>query len=426
MVQGEGRRRWVPWLVGGLILALAVCAVPVVVAVTMVDRVPRVAASGGVPAASPRPGDPESVTQAWLRDRMTDVLAQQAAALLRGDERGFLAAAVPTSRAVPVLRRQYRSLRALRVTVWQPRIVDLPARQGGEWEVAVSFGHCFAVPGCQPARVSIETRWTGEADRLRLVAVEPSPSAQDGPRPWEVSDLVVASGRRTLVATTSAQRGQLATLLAEAEQAAAVADRYAVGAPPDRYLIFFAGAAEWRRWYGGDRPEWTAGYAVPVGGDHFDVVLGAQGLHPSVRDDLLRHEMTHVSSLPGEGYRTGANWWLVEGLADHAAADGRPVHGYESLPDVRKLVSAGWQGPLAEAEPGSGATGWRVNAAYGVGYLAVRHLVDRYGLSDVLAFFQAVMRDRRSVEEASRRVFGMEWPALHADCVAYIVAAAGP
>lgn len=409
-----------PWLVGGLVVALAVGAVPVVIAVTMVDGVPGVAASIPVPAASPRPGDPESVTQAWLRDRMTDVLDRQAAALLRGDEGGFLAAAVPASRAVPALRRQYRSLRALRVTVWQPRIVDLPAKRGNEWAVAISFGHCFVAPGCHPARVSIETRWAGDGDRPRLVAIEPSASAPDGPRPWEISDLVVASGRRTLVATTPARRGQLQTLLAEAEQAAAVADRYAVSAPPDRYLIFYAGAAEWRRWYGGDRPKWTAGYAVPVGGGHFDVVIGAQGLHPSVRDDLLRHEMTHVSSLPGEGYRTGANWWLVEGLADHAAADGRPVHGYESLPDVRKLISAGWQGPLAEAEPRAGTTGWRVNAAYGVGYLAVRHLVDRYGLSDVLAFFRAITHDRRSPEESARRIFGTEWPTLHTNCITYI------
>ena len=31
---------------------------------------------------------------------------------------------------------------------------------------------------------------------------------------------------------------------------------------PRRYLVFYAGANEWRTWFGGDWPEWTAGYAT--------------------------------------------------------------------------------------------------------------------------------------------------------------------
>jgi hypothetical protein len=426
VTQGEDTRRWVLWLGLGLAGALVVCSVPVVVAVAFLDRGPGAEASTSPrPVSSPLPGDPESVAQLWLRERMTDVLNQQAAALLRGDERGFLAAAVAKSPAVTALRRQYRSLRALRVTVWQPRISDLPSREGAEWAVSVSFGHCFAAPGCRAARVAVPTRWVESAGVPRLVAVDPSPSAQDGPRPWEVSDLVVAAGRRTVVATTAAQKPRLATLLTEAEQAASVADRYAVdGTPPDRYLIFYAGDAEWKRWYGGGRPDWTAGYAVPVGSGHFDVVLGARDLHSTILDDLLRHEMTHASSLPDEGYRTGANWWLVEGVADHAAAGGRPVSRYESLPDVRRLVAEGWRGPLASAEPGEGAADWQVSGAYGIGYLAVRHLVDRYGLADVLAFFKAVVHERHSLEQASTDVFGEKWQALHDDCVSYVRSAA--
>jgi hypothetical protein len=163
---------------------------------------------------------------------------------------------------------------------------------------------------------------------------------------------------------------------------------------------------------------------VPVGGGHFDVVLNAKGLHSSVLDDLLRHEMTHASSLPGEGYRTGANWWLVEGIADHAAAGGRPVGRYEGLPDVRRLVAQGWNGPLAKAEPGAGSSDWQVSAAYGVGYLAVRHLVDRFGEADTLAFFKAVVHDKRTLDQASAEVFGDPWSVLHGECVSYVRSAA--
>jgi len=423
---GSGRRRWPLWLALGVVAMVLSCAVPLVVIVTLRDHGPGAAANASpVAIQSPEPGDPEQVTQLWLRERIAEVLTRQAGALLRGDERGFLAVAEPKSAAVGALRRQFRSLRALRVTAWQVRITDIPERAGSRWRVAVTYEHCFVDPGCLTGPVSIETTWLDRGGVPRMVAVEPSPSAQDGPRPWEASDLVVAVGKRAVVATTAGQKGRLAEVLREAERAAEVADRYAVGGlAPRHYQVFFAGEAEWRRWYGGDRPEWTAGYAVPVGGGHFDVVLNAKDLHSSVLDDLLRHEMTHAASLPGGGYRTGENWWLVEGIADLAAAGGRPVSRYESLGDVRRLVASGWNGPLSAAEPGQRATDWQVSAAYGVGYLAVRHLVDRFGEQAMLDFFKAVVHERKSPEVASTEVFGEPWQALHDDCVSYVRSAA--
>jgi hypothetical protein len=411
----------------GVVATVLSCTTPVVVIASLRDSAPGAAAASPspVPVRSPEPGDPEQVTQLWLRERITEVLTQQAGALLRGDERAFLAVAEPKSAAVAALRRQFRSLRALKVTSWQVRITDVPERAGSRWRVAVTYEHCFVDPGCLTGPVSIETTWVDRAGGPRMVAVQPSPSAQDGPRPWEASDLVVAVGKRVVVATTARHKARLAEVLREAERAAEIADRYTVdGTPPGHYQIFYAGEAEWRRWYGGDRPEWTAGYAVPVGGGHFDVVLNGKNLHSSVLDDLLRHEMTHAASLPGGGYRTGENWWLVEGVADLAAAGGRPVSRYESLGDVRRLVSGGWNGPLSTAEPGERATDWQVSAAYGVGYLAVRHLVDRFGEPAMLDFFKAVVHERKSPDEASTEVFGEPWGSLHDDCVSYVRSAA--
>jgi hypothetical protein len=409
-----------------MVVTVLSCAVPLVAIVTLRGHGPGAAANASpVAIHSPTPGDPEQVTQLWLRERIVEVLTQQAEALLRGDERGFLAVAEPKSAAVGALRRQFRSLRALKVTAWQVRITDIPERAGARWRVAVTYEHCFVEPGCITGPVSIETTWVDRAGVPRMVALAPSASAQDGPRPWEASDLVVAVGKRAVVATTAGQKRRLAEVLREAERAAEIADRYTVGdRPPRHYKIFYAGEAEWRRWYGGDRPEWTAGYAVPVGGGHFDVVLNGKDLHSSVLDDLLRHEMTHAASLPGGGFRTGENWWLVEGLADLAAAGGRPVSQYESLGDVRRLVSGGWNGPLSAAEPGQRATDWQVSAAYGIGYLAVRHLVDRFGEQALLAFFKAVVHERKTPDTASTEVFREPWKTLHDDCVSYARSAA--
>ncbi|MCI4062914.1 hypothetical protein MRQ36_10150 [Micromonospora sp. R77] len=285
----------------------------------------------------------------------------------------------------------------------------------------VSVGYCFVVPECTPATVVIGTRWREAGEQPRLLAFDESRAAPAGARPWEVSDLAVAFGKRTVVATTPALRARLPALLTQAETAAKVADLYAVGtAPPDRYLVFYAGRDEWSRWYGGGRPAWTAGYAVGVGGGHHDVVLNAASLTSAGADDLLRHELTHAASLPDRGYSGRANWWLVEGLAEYAGADGQPVRRYEGLAEVRKLVGSGWNGRLDGLAPPDNAADDRVGGSYGIGYLAVRHLVDRYGEQRLLDFFRAVIHDRDPVEQASERVFGEQWSTLHDDCVAYV------
>ncbi|MGR6322331.1 hypothetical protein Q2K19_13965 [Micromonospora soli] len=417
----RGRRRRPLWIAIALVLVLVACGVPGVLLLGLVgDAVGR-------PAAG-RADDPAAATARRLGQRMTAQLDRQAAALLGGDRTGFLAVADPAAR--PALTRRYAALRALRVTVWRPAADGLPTAvdgRPGEWRLPVRVGYCFVVPGCTPSTVAIGTRWrlAGE-EEPRLVAVEESAARPAGARPWEVSDLAVAVGKRTLVATTPTLRGKLPGLLVQAEAAARVADRYAVGtAPPDRYLVFYAGRAEWQRWYGGGRPKWTAGYAVGVGGGHHDVVLNAQSLSPAGVDDLLRHELTHAASLPDRGYADRSSWWLVEGLAEYAGADGQPVGRYEGLAEVRKLLHGGWAGRLDALAPADDAADDRVGGAYGVGYLAVRHLVDRYGEQRVLDFFRVVVHERRPVAAAAEEVFGDPWPALHDDCVGYVRAVAG-
>ncbi|MEU9737942.1 hypothetical protein AB0E12_01945 [Micromonospora chersina] len=413
-------RRWRLWAVLGLVLVLVACGVPGVLLLGLVRD------AAGRPAADRE--DRGTAAERQLRARMTAQLDRQAAALLDGDRAGFLAVAEAAAR--PALTRRYAALRALRVTAWRPVADGVPAaddRRPGEWRLTVTVGYCFVVPGCTPSSVELGTRWRVAGDsEPRLTAVEESRATPAGARPWEVSDLAVAVGKRAVVATTPALRGKLPGLLAQAEAAAAVADLYAVAAPPpDRYLVYYAGRAEWQRWYGGGRPKWTAGYAVGVGGGHHDVVLNAQSLTASGVDDLLRHELTHAASLPDGGYADRSSWWLVEGLAEYAGADGQPVDRYEGLAEARKLVRGGWNGRLDALAPADDATDDRVGGAYGIGYLAVHHLVDRFGEQRVLDFFRAVVHERRSMAEAADEVFGEPWSGLHDDCVAYLRAVAG-
>jgi hypothetical protein len=419
----RARRRWPVWTAAGVALTLLTCVLPALLLVGVArDALGRPAV--GRPGGSGTDA-PATVAGRRLAERMTTELGHQAAALLDGDRAGFLAIADPAAR--PGLGRRFAALRALRVTVWRAEPDALPTPvEGlpGQWRLPVTFRYCFVLPDCTPSPVLAGTRWRESGGQLRLVAVEESRSAPGGVRPWEISDLVVAVGARTIVATTPALRGKLPGLLAEAEAAARVADGYVVaGPPPDRYRIFYAGPAEWQRWYGGGRPKWTGGYAVAVGGDHHEVVLNAQELPATGAGQLLRHELTHAASLPDRGYPGRATWWLVEGLAEYAGADGQPLARYPGLAEVRRLVRGGWNGRLDGLAPADDAPAERVGGSYGIGYLAVRHLVDRYGERRLLDFFKAVVHDRRSVEEASEEVFDDPWSTLHDECVGSVRAA---
>ncbi|MGW4465515.1 hypothetical protein [Micromonospora sp. NBC_01796] len=424
------RWRWPLWVALGVVGVLLFCGVPVGLTAVLIARMPDPAslpdtAASATPAVSPEPGDPVEVTAAWLGERIDALLDQQAQALLRGDEQGFLAVADPASPAAADLKRQFRVLRSMKVAAWHPSLNGRPTRMNSntsEWRVLVTIGHCFVLTDCRTGPVTIGTRWDDVRPQPRLIAIEPSMSGTDGPRPWEVSDLAVGIGARTLVAVPQTVRDKLPDLLKAAEQAAVVADRYAVGGTrPDVYRIFYAPGAEWKLWYGGGRPAWTGGYAVGIGGDRFDVVLNGDGLHRTAVDDLLRHEMTHAASLPGRGYASSENWWLVEGIAEYAGAGGRPVAQYEGLADVTRLLAAGggWNGKLESVEPADSAEDWRVSGSYGVGYLAVRYLVDRFGEEDLLAFYRLVVHEGRSVGDAAQQAFGVDWSALHNECVGY-------
>ncbi|MFD1080006.1 gluzincin family metallopeptidase [Micromonospora andamanensis] len=420
------RRRWPLWAaVVAVVLTLSV-GVPVAL---LTGRVSDVEVGEPATAASPTE-NPTTVAARQVAERITAQLDKQAAALLSGDRSGFAAIASPTVR--PDLRRRFDALKALRVTHWQGRPSGLPTSAGraGEWRVPIEFQYCFVVPTCQPSPMVVETRWRDGAEPRLLTLPKSKSSAyvngrfngQPGVLPWEVSKLAVLVGKRVMVASTPAHRNRLPGLLKRAEAAAKVADTYAVtGTPPDLYRVFYAGPKEWERWYGGDQPEWGAGYAVNVGGGHHEVVLAPETLgYGPVLDELLRHELAHAASLPDKNYWDDSAWWLIEGLAEYAGADGQPVARYEGLVPTRRLVKGDWDGKLDKLLPAGDAPDEQVAGHYGIAYLAFRHLVDRFGEERAFAFFKAVVYDLRLPAQTTEEIFRESWASLRKECVAYI------
>jgi hypothetical protein len=402
---------------------------PVAAAVT-----PSVAGSiSGLPVPRDRRApDSRPAPQLELTGQVQAVLDTQAAALLAGDEAGFLAPADPVESAlVAELRRRFAALRRMHVAGWEETVYGLPTSTSAgterQWRIGVRLTYCFVVAGCDPVPVLVETRWAVRAGTLRLVFFGTSDVGEPGPRPWEVTDLRVAVGTRVLLAAPVRYAARLPAVLSAAEGAAAVADRYSAwAAPPGRYLVFLAGPDEWRRWYGQSQPGWVAGYAMPVAEHTTEIVMNGQALADADVPDTLRHEFTHVVTLAG--VRRGATqpWWLVEGIAEYVRMIDRPLSEYRGLAPTRRFVLSGqWSGEVALGEPPQNVAIDEAGGRYGVALLAVRRLAERFGEARMLAFFDAVVRHGVEQNSAALAQFGVPLTELTDDCAQYVRTAVG-
>lgn len=434
------RRRWRLALGIGLAVLLVFCVLPAVGAIAFVlltaDEEPQARASSAAPSATRGParkpvaGDGSEVYRDWMADRVTEALAARDRSLLAGDQAGYLAASGRAkATAVTVLRRQFTSLRALKVGAWHSEVESL-SRVSGEgfdtlWQVRVAAHPCFGTAVCEESESVRGEQWQLVGGEPMLLDVSISGKDSKGPRPWEVADLRAVDGGRTLVAASPQYAKSLANLSAQAEKAAQVADRLAFDKRPSKYVIFYASPAEWKSWYTWGPPDWAAGVAIDTGALRTEIVLNAAVVSKSFLDNILRHEFTHSSTIPG---RSGdhADWWMVEGIAEYAEMDGSPVRLYASLGLVAKLVSSGgWNGKVDVSAPRDADADDDVGAKYGIGFLAMRQLSERYGEERMLAFFMAVVHENKSEEDASKKIFGKPWSTVEGECAAYIRSVVG-
>jgi hypothetical protein len=374
------------------------------------------------PARSPRAGEPGTARHSPARTKIQSVLDAQSAALLRGDEAAFLAPADQANAGlVGDLRRRFAVLRAMNVAGWAETLAADPEPVDGGWRASVRLGYCFAVAGCDPVAVPVTTRWAEANGQLRLVEFGSSGGSDLGPRPWEVSDLRVAVGSRVVVAAPPRYAGRVQALLDAAEEAAAITDRYAKWAsPPGRYVVYLAGPDEWGSWYGVRQAEWVAGYAMPITERHTEIVLNAQRVTGGEVLDTLRHEFAHVVTLADVRRDYSGQWWLVEGIAEYVRMVGRPLREYELLSASRRYVRGGNPTDLASlAEPAAKASTDEASGRYGVAFLTVRRLAERFGEDRLLRFFDKVVRHGTPPAEAATAEFGTGWDGIVEDCSRY-------
>lgn len=355
-------------------------------------------------------------------------LRAQADALLRGNRGRFLGATDPAAkRSVAWLSERFSTLRAMGVRQWAPTVTEFrrydPTTE--RWISTVRVNYCFAEQSCAPVPLDLHTMWKiGQDNVARIVEVWPKAYSGTVAPPWTESTLRATVGKRVVVAATARNAGRIPSVLATAEAAARAADKYASGTAPTRYVVYLASEKEWDAWARSDIGEWVAGFAQ---GQAQSVVIRLSALANTDLRLLLRHELAHVATLGG-GTRSrdrAATWWLVEGLAEYAAMDGRPVSAYPERSQTRRFVRGTWGGELTVAQPGRKASQQEASARYGVAYLGVSCLATRYGRAKMLAFFRAVVLESRGLVAASPPALGAQWPVVTKQCAAYIRRAAG-
>ncbi|WP_344511575.1 hypothetical protein [Dactylosporangium maewongense] len=374
--------------------------------------------ANGRPGAS---GTPKTPPPASVDGKIKQALTDQGNALLNGDSAGFVAAVDPSAAALrDELTKRFNSLRQLQVKLWEPSVLDKVEVAGDSTaDVIVYVRYCYVVTTCDPMNLETKTKWSVTAAGVKLLEFG---TAEDlGPRPFERSELKVAVGKRVIMATTPKYASRLTTMLNAAEKAAELSDRYSKWtSPPSRYVVYLAGPEEWSTWYGIRQESWVAGFALPLTAEATEIVLNANRVDVKETLDVLRHEFTHVVTLSKVSRAYDQTWWLVEGIAEYVRVQGLGGR-FDDVSSVRKYVQSGrWQNEIAMDDPPEGTTSADVSGRYGVAYMAVNRMVERFGEAKMLEFFDLAARQGVALQDAAPKAYGVSWDDVATDCVKYV------
>lgn len=363
-------------------------------------------------------------------ERSAQVLTAQAAALLAGDEQGWLAGLDPGQ---PQLRRRYetifRNLRALDVTQLEYRAYPRAGGRGPVTTVSAHLTYCLSSETCpaEPPRITLDLDFRRVAGRYVITRLA-TPAGRDRlqPTPWQDARLSVVHGRRVTVAGPRSQARHLREVLAAAEKASVVADRFAayLHNRQQRYRIYLADEKSWTSWYGGSDRRWWVGYAVPLNSAGTDVVLRAAKLvgDPEQLAVTVQHELGHVATLAGaQRPADEAHGWLTEGIAEYIGAYPRTAGDSHSRYGLRRAFGRGDGLRTVVARsltPRSSARS--VDAFYSLGHYAATCMAEKFGERELLAFVSLVLRYGQSLADASLAAYGRPFTAVDRDCVTWI------
>lgn len=311
------------------------------------------------------------------------------------------------------MERVFTNIQQLGIGWWHESHIDVYEVPTGPidletfiWRSGAQLRFCFGTSSCPPETAESWLMWRFRDGRMVLTDVEPVPTGYD-PRPWDVADLVVARGERTVLAASTTSGFSPEEYLDRAEAAAAIADSFAHwDPPPTRYIVFLADSAEFDTWVGVGAERLAVGVYLTAGQISIDV----PGTGPSGMQDIFVHEMTHATTMPPYG-NTLSFVKLPEGMAEYATMVGRPVSQYRGLNAVAQSL---------DTDPATLDPRVHKNAQYGVAFLTLRYLADTFGEDAMLRFYYRVVYQGELEPVAANLVFNRDWTSLEAEIDAHI------
>jgi hypothetical protein len=422
------RKRRTGLFIGIGVVVLALCAGLGVAAYVVGKKVDHTIATGtgsstaSSTSPSSKPSGPPDATT------VNGSLRLQSAALVAGDEAGWMAAVDPAKpAAVAEYQRIFHNLHAMKIASLDQNSVggdDAATTTLDAYDITLNY--CLVQAPCQKNTATLHTTAMLVGGRAVIESIS-TPAADpdsESPYPWLVANLSVAVGQRVVVAASSSESSHLQAALSDAEQAATVADKYAHWARPDVYVVYLASVKEAGTWFGGleDAKNYLS-MMNPVSITDLESVLimpnaslygGPGGLLESMQWALGDVALSYGTSPDGDNS-------LTYGLHTYVSVDGHPSWGDLGSSDVRTFIHSGkWNKSVyltSELGSSSQSTRW---AAEGIGYYAIKRMVQKYGLDKTLTFWGDLARSGDAIDTASRQAFGVPWSTVNADCVAYV------
>jgi hypothetical protein len=387
-----------------------------------------------------------AATPATPFDTASAALATQATALIKGDQAGWLAAVDPGQ---PALQARYKSmytdLRGLGVSQFEyhPFIEDSADKAPSAVSVGAEITYCFSMTKCPAYTDSSE--WNGAPQIAQSLVLKPvnghyviiALKKSDEPNhlqptPWESGDLVFAQGKRVTVAAPKSEANHLDQVVAIADQAAAVNDRFAVYVhnPQQRYRLYLADDKTWKTWYGGETDQWIVGYTMPLNEAESDVVLRTSTLlgDEELMRTTIQHELGHVVTLGGaqESSSNGNdNLWLIEGIAEYIGWSPRPATDSWRRHSVHALMHSAHPPTTIAAKPlARNASAEAGDAFYGMGHFAVDCMATKFGQRKLFTFIELTLREGYGLAQASQEAYAEPFSTVDKGCVSWIKATA--
>ncbi|MHB8792714.1 MAG: gluzincin family metallopeptidase [Thermoleophilia bacterium] len=183
---------------------------------------------------------------------------------------------------------------------------------------------------------------------------------------------------------------------------------------------------KWQEWTGGASRQ--LGESAEQGGEIIidaEVFQSTDGSHPGYNQQMIAHELTHITLFPLTGNRTPP--FLVEGLADHVA-------GIQDVVLLKERLQAGgsFSPTLSDIyQPGGFSALLTTDAAtlaYEEADTAVALLEEKYGNEKVLSLLREFRRRENDqldqtilVDEVFRSVLGISWNDFEEEWRRYVL-----